>query len=108
VRIATTSILDTIDHPLLFAPWFRKPATWSAWRVFLAVLFSLPIADNDLDLFRCCTGLHVPLPGGFIEASPICARRAGKWFIRALVAVYLAIFRGLVRVPLPASVARSR
>jgi hypothetical protein len=32
-RIATTSILDTIDHPQLFAPWFHKPSTWSAWRV---------------------------------------------------------------------------
>lgn len=56
-RIATTSILDTIDHPQLFAPWFRKPATWSAWRVFLAVLFGLQIGEGDLGLFRRCTGL---------------------------------------------------
>jgi hypothetical protein len=44
-RIATTSILNTIDRPQLFAPWFRKPATWSGWRIFLAVLGS-PIRDG--------------------------------------------------------------
>jgi len=44
-RIATTSILDTIDHPQLFAPWFRKPSTWSAWRVFLEILFGLYFGD---------------------------------------------------------------
>ena len=58
-RVATTSILDTIAHPALFGPWFKKPATWAAWRVFLSVLFGLPIADDDLDLFRRCTGLDV-------------------------------------------------
>jgi hypothetical protein len=92
-RIASTSILDTIDHPQLFAPRFRKPATWSAWRVFLAALFGLPIAEGDRDLFRRSTGLDVPPPGGFIEAWLICGRRAGKSFILALIAVYLAIFR---------------
>jgi hypothetical protein len=56
-RIATTSILDTIDHPQLFAPWFRKPSTWAAWRVFLAVLFGLALAEGDHDLFQRCTGL---------------------------------------------------
>jgi hypothetical protein len=40
-----------------------------------------------------CSGLDVPPRGGFIEAWLICGRRAGKSFILALVAVYLAIFR---------------
>ena len=60
-RIATTSVLDTIDHPQLFAPWFRKPSTWAGWRVFLAVLFGLPLGNGDLDLFRQCTGLDAPV-----------------------------------------------
>jgi hypothetical protein len=89
-RIASTSILDTIDHPQLFGPWFRKPSTWAAWRVFLVALFGLPIAAA---LFRQCTGLDTPPAGGFIEAWLICGRRAGKSFILALVAVFLAIFR---------------
>jgi hypothetical protein len=92
-RIATTSILDTIAHRELFGPWFKKPATWAAWRVFLSALFGLPIGADDLDLFRRCTGLDLPPPDGFIEAWLICGRRAGKSLILALVAVYLAIFR---------------
>jgi hypothetical protein len=55
--MSAPTILRVIDNPQLFAPWFRKPATWSAWRVILAALFGLPIADDDLDLFRRCTGL---------------------------------------------------
>jgi hypothetical protein len=89
-RIASTSILDTIDHPQLFGPWFRKPSTWAAWRVFLAALFGLPIAAA---LFRQCTGLDTPPAGGFIEAWLICGRRAGKSFILPMIAVFLAIFR---------------
>jgi hypothetical protein len=30
-RIASTSILDTIDHPALFGPWFKKATTWSTY-----------------------------------------------------------------------------
>jgi hypothetical protein len=92
-RIATTSILDTIDHSQLFAPWFRKRATWSGWRVFLAALFGLLVADGDLDLFRRCTGLDAPPSDGVTEVWLICGRRAGKSFVLALIAAYLAIFR---------------
>jgi hypothetical protein len=67
-RIATTSILDTIDHPQLFAPWFRKASTWAGWRVFLAVLFGLPLAEGDHGVFQRCTGLDAPSSDGITEA----------------------------------------
>jgi hypothetical protein len=91
LRLHRSSIRPIIRS--FFAPWFRKPATWAAWRVFLAVLFGLPIADKDLDLFRRCSGLDAPPSGGIIEAWLVCGRRAGKSFILALIAVYLAVFR---------------
>src|SRR5215472_11991103 len=87
------TILRVIDNPQLFAPWFRKRETWFAWRVFLAALFGLPIGDGDRDLLQRCTGLDAPPPGGVTEAWLVCGRRAGKSFILALVAVYLAVFR---------------
>jgi hypothetical protein len=34
--------LQAVDDPNLFAPWFRDPATWTAWRAFLAALVGLP------------------------------------------------------------------
>jgi hypothetical protein len=63
-RIATTSILDTIDRPQFFAPWVRKPSTWSGWRIFLAVLFALPIGDGEADPVRHCTGGPAPFRAG--------------------------------------------
>jgi hypothetical protein len=107
-RITTTSILDTIDHPQLFAPWFRKPSTWAGWRVFLAVLFGLSVGDSDLDLFRRCTGLDAAPSNGVTEAWLICGRPAGKSFILALVAVYLAIFRDWSEYLAPIGTYRSR
>jgi hypothetical protein len=88
-----TTILDVMANRKLFARWFRDPETWAAWRVFLAALFGLPIAAGELDLFTWCTGLAGPPPGGVNEAWLVCGRRAGKSFILALVAVYLAVFR---------------
>jgi len=87
-RTATTPILDTIDHPQLFAPWFRKASTWSAWRVFLAALLGLPVGDGDLDLFRQCTGLGArptplgPQPANRSRRPVLSARRPKRIFRR--------------------------
>jgi hypothetical protein len=43
--------------------------------------------------FRECTGRAEPPAGGFDEAWLVCGRRAGKSFILALIACYLAVFR---------------
>src|SRR5262249_43947472 len=83
--VPAVTILEAIDHPGLWAPWFRDRATWAAWRAFLATLFGLPMSDDDLELYRQCTGRGAPPPGtGFTEAWLICGRRAGKSFILAL------------------------
>jgi hypothetical protein len=56
-------------------------------------LFGLPLSDEDLALFRECTGRENPPPGGTTEAWLICGRRSGKSFILALIACYLAVFK---------------
>ncbi len=33
------TLLDAMADPKLFTPWFRNPASWAAWRSFLAALF---------------------------------------------------------------------
>ena len=90
---AEITILDAIDSPSIWRSWFRDPATWAPWRAFLAVLFGLPLDEAGLALFQQCTGRTSPPPGGFNEAWLICGRRAGKSFVLALVAVFLAVFR---------------
>jgi hypothetical protein len=87
------TILDVIDSPQIWRSWFRNPATWRPWRIFLAALFALPLDASELELFRSCTGRTTPPTDEFNEAWLICGRRAGKSFVLALVAVFLAVFR---------------
>jgi hypothetical protein len=87
------NILEAIDDPNLFAPWFRDPATWTAWRAFLCALFALPMSDADRELFTRYTGRATAPATPFSEAYLVCGRRAGKSAILALVAVYLATFK---------------
>jgi hypothetical protein len=88
------TILDAIASPEIWGGWFRNPKTWAPWRTFLSVLFGLPLDDAELDLFQQCTGRRQPPPAtGFNEAWLVCGRRAGKSFVLALTACYLAVFR---------------
>ena len=87
------NILEAMRDPNLFAPWFlRDPATWAAWRAFLAALFALKMTDDQLAIFKECTGRSAPPTQPATEGWLICGRRAGKSFILALCAVFLACF----------------
>jgi hypothetical protein len=85
------SIIDVCTDPALFAPWF-KGASWSAWFVFLRVMFGLPLNEAGLALFQQCTGRSAPSPSGYLEASLVIGRRGGKSLILALISAYLACF----------------
>jgi hypothetical protein len=86
------TILDAIDDGNLFAPWFWDRPSWASWLVFLAALFGLPLAPHQLALYRECTGRIEPPTAPATEGWLICGRRAGKSFVLALCAVYLAAF----------------
>src|SRR5580704_9869598 len=87
-----TTILDAMSDDNLFAPWFKNRKTWAAWRAFLAALFVLPMTPDQLATYRRCTGREVPPSEAATEAWLVCGRRAGKSFMLALIAVYLACF----------------
>ncbi len=89
---AGMSIIDAIEHEHIFKKLFRDPADWVSWFGFLKVLFGLPLNDAELALFRECTGRQTP-NGPYLEAWLACGRRAGKSYMLALVAVFLACFR---------------
>jgi hypothetical protein len=86
------SILDAIDDPHLFRAWFADRPTWGSWLTFLAALFALPMDADQLAFYRKCTGRNEPPAEIAREAWLVCGRRAGKSFILALVAVFLAAF----------------
>jgi hypothetical protein len=87
-----TTIIDVCRDPELFAGWFRDSATWRSWFVFLRALFGLRMSPSDVELYKQCTGRDDLPNGGVREAWLICGRRAGKSFVLALIAVFLACF----------------
>jgi len=98
------SILDAMDDPKLFAPWFRGKS-WDAWRVFLAVLFALELTPANAEVYQRHTGRKVAPVAAFREVWLCCGRRAGKSLIAALIAVYIALFRKYDALLAPGEVA---
>src|SRR5437879_6468114 len=87
------TILDAINDPKLFQPWFRKHESWESWLMFLAALFALPMTPEQLKFYQQCTGRTAPQSQPASEGWLVCGRRAGKSFILALIAVYIACFQ---------------
>jgi hypothetical protein len=86
------NILQATQDPQLFARWFKDRETWQAWFSFLAALFALPMSTDQLAIFRECTGRTEQPMERLQEAWLVCGRRAGKSFVLALIAVFLATF----------------
>ena len=91
-RRVRLTILDLMDDPQVFGPWFRGPS-WRAWRVFLTVLFGLPLSPAERETYATHTGRQHPPIEQASEAWLVVGRRGGKSLIAALVAVFLACFR---------------
>lgn len=87
------NIIEAIQDPGLFRPLLKDLATWRAWIVFLKALFALPMTEDELSLYRQCTGRETPPSEPFKEAWVPTGRRSGKSFTAALVAVFLGCFR---------------
>jgi hypothetical protein len=86
------NILEACCDPKIFAPFFRT-GTWEAWFAFLVVLFGLPPTAEQLAIYQRFTGRVTVLPRPASEGFLVCGRRAGKSFILALIAVFLACFK---------------
>lgn len=87
------NILQAMSDQKLFKPWFKDPATWVAWRAFLACLFHLPMDDEQRAIVLECTGLQELPDRAFAEALLLCGRRGGKSLILAMLATFLALFK---------------
>ena len=85
-------ILQAMDDPAVFGHVFRNTDSWQAWRAFLAALFGLPLTPEQLVTYQRCTGRSMPPLTRAVEGWLVCGRRAGKSFILAVTAVFLAAF----------------
>ena len=85
------NIIQAIDDPLVFGPFFRS-GTWKAWRVFLKASFAVPMTPDQLAIYQQQTGRTTPPTSPLNEAWLVCGRRGGKRFVLSTVAVFLACF----------------
>ena len=88
--MSTFSILKAIKDPKVFGQHFRTQ-TWKPWFAFLAALFGLPMTAEQFAIYTKHTGRTTPPIVAVHRGLLICGRRAGKSFILALIAVFLAI-----------------
>jgi hypothetical protein len=86
------NILQAIDDPKVFSHHFHG-GTWDGWRVFLAALFALPMTNEQLAFYQNHTGRTTLPTEPLHEAWLICGRRAGKSFVLAVIAIFLAAFK---------------
>jgi hypothetical protein len=90
---AGLAILDAMQDPHLFGPWFTPEAPWRPWRAFLAALFGLRMSPEETAIFRACTGRQMLPMAPAREGWVIVGRRGGKSLTAAFVSVWLACFR---------------
>lgn len=86
------NILEAMESPELFRPWFKNWPSWAAWRAFLAALFALPMDAEMLAIYQRHTGRTTPPSKPFRECWLPIGRRGGKSRITAFIATYLACF----------------
>ena len=90
------NIVECLEHERLFRPYFdRGPGeweSWRAWRVFAKAVFGLPLAADELEIFRRHTGRKRPRRDGYREIESICGRRSGKTTFASTLIVFLAAF----------------
>ncbi|MDR3461711.1 MAG: hypothetical protein P4L76_05275 [Beijerinckiaceae bacterium] len=88
-----TTIIEALDDDRLLGAAIKDPSTFASWRVALKALFALPMTDEELALFRTCTGRCEAPTAAFAVLWLVCGRRGGKSFMMALVAVFMAVFK---------------
>jgi hypothetical protein len=98
------TLREALRDPNLFGRFFRGPS-WKLWRSFLDALYAEKPSDDDLTVFRDCTGRTAWPTSVSNEAALIVGRRGGKSRILALIAVYLATMRDYTPYLAPGEVA---
>ena len=82
------NIVDAINDPNLYEPWFPGP-TWDGWRAVLRGVFALPMTDSERKFFRRVAQRDPPAHP-VREVWIIAGRRGGKDSVASVVATHLA------------------
>jgi hypothetical protein len=95
----TATIIDCMNSPKLFEPWFRGDS-WDNWRTLLKATSGLALTDSEIDFFKSVSGGRDPPRKRPREAWYVIGRRGGKDSAISLIAAYAASTfdpRGILR-----------
>jgi hypothetical protein len=84
------NIVQALDDPNLFGPWFAGPS-WSTWRAVLKAAFCIPMSVDELKLFRAVAERDPP-KHRVQELWCVVGRRGGKDSIASAIAAFAAGF----------------
>jgi hypothetical protein len=87
---APISIIEALADPSIFGNMGFDAESWGPWRVFLTALFGLPMAPEQLEIFKHHTGRSTAPDKPSRYSTMIVGRRGGKTRSLALVATYLS------------------
>jgi len=85
---AALSIIDAMDDPELFQPWFRGD-TWANWRAVLKGIYALPMTADEIAFFRTVADRDPPKKP-VREVWAIVGRGGGKDAIASAIASHTA------------------
>jgi hypothetical protein len=86
----TLSIVDAIDSPALFEPWFAGQS-WSTWRAVLRAVEGAPLSKAERALFHAVADRDPPRKR-VREFWAVCGRRAGKDSVASAIVAHSAAF----------------
>ncbi|MBY0383245.1 MAG: hypothetical protein K2W78_15155 [Xanthobacteraceae bacterium] len=84
----TVSIIEAMDEPQLFMPWFSGES-WSGWRVVLKAAFALPMTGDEIEFFRSIADREPPRQR-VKELWCVVGRRGGKDSVASVIAAHSA------------------
>jgi hypothetical protein len=87
------NIIAALDDRNLLGASIRAAESWKPWRALLAATFGLSLDQDQLALYRACTGRTVPPGAAAAYLWLVIGRRGGKSFAMALIAVFLAVLK---------------
>jgi hypothetical protein len=99
------SIVDALDDPALFGPWFNGPS-WAVWKIIIKAAFGIKLSRSERKIFRSVAGRDPPRKR-VRELWIIAGRRAGKDSIASAIEAWFLAFvdyDGLLRPGEAASV----
>lgn len=82
------NIIEALDDPELFEPWFRGPS-WFGWRVVLKAAFALPMTAEEVAFFRTIADRDPPRRR-VRELWCVVGRRGGKDSVASAIAALAA------------------